>query len=56
MELRTVYETLNKAYAEFCNPSEHLAVNKVSAKFKGRVIFKQNIIKKTFWHQNLQYL
>jgi hypothetical protein len=36
-------ETFNQAYAKFCNPSEHLAVDKVIVKFKGRVIFRQYI-------------
>ena len=45
-KLRTVFDKLNKAYAKFCNPSEHLAVEKVIVKFKGRVIFRQYIPKK----------
>ena len=37
---------LNEAYAKFYNPSEHLAVDEVIVKFKGRVIFRQYIPKK----------
>jgi len=40
-KLRTVFDTLTEAYAKFYNPSEHLAVNEVTVKFKGRVIFRQ---------------
>jgi len=45
-KLRTVFDTINKAYATFYNPSEHLAVDEVIVKFKGRVIFRQYIQKK----------
>jgi len=45
-KLRTVFGTLNLACAKFYNPSEHLAVDKVIVKFKGRVIFRQYIPKK----------
>jgi len=38
--LRTVSDTLNKAYAKFYNPSEHFAVDKITVKFKDRVIFQ----------------
>jgi len=37
---------MNKAYAKFYNPSEHLAVDKEILKFKGRVVFRQYIPKK----------
>jgi hypothetical protein len=37
---------LNQAYAKFYNTSEHLAVDKVIVKFKGRVIFREYISKK----------
>ena len=43
---RTVFKTLNQAYPKFYNPSEHLAVDKVTVKFQGRVIFRQYIPKK----------
>ena len=44
-KLRAVFDKLNEAYAKFCNPSEHLAVDEVIVKFKGRVIFRQYIPK-----------
>jgi hypothetical protein len=40
-KLRTVFEKLNEAYAKFYKPSEHLTVDEVIVKFKGRVIFRQ---------------
>jgi hypothetical protein len=40
-KIKTVFDTLNQAYAKFYNPSEHLAVDKVIVKFKGRVLFRQ---------------
>ena len=42
-KLRTVFNKMNKTYAKFYNPFEHLAVDEVIVKFKGRVIFRQNI-------------
>jgi len=39
-KLTTVFYMLNKAYAKFYNPLEHLAVDEVIVKFKGRVIFR----------------
>jgi hypothetical protein len=45
-KIRTVFDTLKQAYSKFYNPSEHLAVDKVIVKFKGRVIFGQHIPKK----------
>ena len=39
-KLRTVFDTLNKAYAKFYNPSEYFAVDEVIVKFKDRVIFQ----------------
>ena len=45
-KLRTVFDKLNEAYAIFYNPSEHLAMDEVIVKFKGRVIFRQYIPKK----------
>jgi len=45
-KLRTVFDKLNKAYAKFYNPLEHLAVDEVTVKFKDRVIFKQYIPQK----------
>jgi len=40
-KLHTVSDTLNEAYAKFCNPLENLAVDEVIVKFMGRVIFRQ---------------
>ena len=56
--LRTLSDTLNKAYAKFCNPSKHLAVKELTVKFRGRVIFRQYFPKKKeqFWQQNLPTL
>jgi len=45
-KLRTVFDKLNEASAKFYNPSEHLAVDEVTVKFKGSVIFRQYIPKK----------
>jgi len=45
-KLRTVSDALDEAYAEYYNPSEHLAVDEVNVQFKGSVIFKQYIPKK----------
>ena len=45
-KLRTVFDTLNEAYAKFCNPLEDLAVDKVIVKFKARVIIRQYILRK----------
>jgi hypothetical protein len=44
-KIRTVFDTLNQAYAKFYNPSEHLVLDEVIVKFKGRVIFRQYIPK-----------
>jgi len=46
METETVFDTLNEAYAKFYNPLEHLAVDEVIVKFKGKVILRQYIPKK----------
>jgi hypothetical protein len=45
-KIRGLFETLKANFSKFYNPSEHLAVDKVIVKFKGRVIFKQYIPKK----------
>jgi hypothetical protein len=39
-KLSTVSDTLNVAYAKFYNLSEHLAVDKVIAEFKNKIIFR----------------
>jgi len=52
-KLWTIFDKLNEAYAKFYNPSKHLAVVEVTVKLKGRVIFRQYILKKRkFQHQN----
>jgi len=43
---RTVFDKLNEAYVKFYNPSEHLAVDEVTVKFRGRVILRQYSPKK----------
>jgi len=45
-KIRDLFEILRTHFAKFYNPSEHLVVDKVIVKFKGRVIFKQYIPKK----------
>ena len=45
-KIRDVFEILRTNFAKFYNPSEHLVVDEVIVKFKGRVIFKQYIPKK----------
>jgi len=45
-KIRTVFDNLNQAYPKFYNSSENLAVDKVTVKFQGRVIFRQYIPKK----------
>ena len=47
--LRTVFDKLNKAYAKFHNPSEHLAVDEVILKFKGSIFpRKENVLASKF--------
>jgi len=45
-KLSTVFDKLNEAYAKFYNSLEHLEVDEVIVKFKGRVTFMQYIPKK----------
>ena len=45
-KIRNVFDILNDKSSKFYNPSEHLAVDKVIVKFKGKVIFRQYIPKK----------
>jgi hypothetical protein len=45
-KIRTIFDTLNDSYEKYYNPSEHLAVDEIIVKFKGRVIFRQYIPKK----------
>ena len=44
-KIRDLFEILRTNFAKFYNPSEHLVVDEVIVKFKGRVIFKQYIPK-----------
>ena len=46
MENRDLFEIIRTNFSKFYNPSEHLAVDEVIVKFKGRVLFKQYIPKK----------
>jgi len=43
---RDLFEILRMSFSKFYNPSEHLAVDEVIVKYKGRVVFKQYIPKK----------
>jgi len=38
-KIRNLFDILNDRFSKFYNPSEHLAVDEVIVKFKGRVIF-----------------
>jgi len=40
-----LFEILKKKFSKFYSPSKHVAVNEVIVKYKGRVIFRQNIPK-----------
>jgi hypothetical protein len=42
-KIRNLFDILNDKFSKFYNASEHLAVDKVIVKFKGRVIFQQYI-------------
>jgi hypothetical protein len=44
-KIRDLFEILRTNFAKFYNPSEHLFVDEIIVKFKGRVIFKQYIPK-----------
>ena len=46
MENTRLFEIIRMNFSKFCNPSEHLAVDEVIVKFKGRMVFKQYIPKK----------
>ena len=45
-KIRNLFDILNYKFSKFYNPSEHLVVDEVIVKFKGRVIFRQYIPKK----------
>jgi hypothetical protein len=38
-KIRNLFDFLNDKFSKFYNPFEHLAVDEVIVKFKGRVIF-----------------
>ena len=38
-KIRNLFDILNDKFSKFYNPPEHLAVDEVIDKFKGRVIF-----------------
>jgi len=46
-KIRDLFEMIGMNFSKFYNPSEHLAVDEVNVKFKGRVLFKQHITKKS---------
>jgi hypothetical protein len=45
-KMRTIFDMLNDSYAKYYSPTEHLAVDEIIVLFKGRVVFKQCILKK----------
>jgi len=45
-QMTDMFDILRTNFLELYNPSEHLAVDEVIVKFKGRVVFKQYIVKK----------
>ena len=45
-KIRDLFEIIRTNFSKFYNPSKYLAVDKVIVKFKGRIVFKQNILKK----------
>ena len=45
-KIQDLFEIIRTNFSKFYNPSEHLAVDEVIVKFKGRVLFKQYIPKK----------
>jgi len=47
MTATTDYRNYETNFSKFHNTSEHMAVDEVTVKFKGRLIFKQFITKKT---------
>jgi len=44
-KIRDLFEIIRTNFSKFYSPSEHLAVDEVIVKFKGRVFFKQYIPK-----------
>jgi len=44
-KIRDLVEIIKTNFSKFYNPSEYLAVDEVTVKFKGRIVFKQYILK-----------
>jgi len=44
-KIRNLFEIIRTNFSKFYNPSEHLSVDEVIVKFKGRVLFKEYIPK-----------
>ena len=42
-KIRNLFEILNEKFSKYYNPSEHLAIDEVTVKYQGRVIFRQYI-------------
>ena len=45
-KIRDLFEIIRTNFSKFYNPTEHLAVDEVIVKLKGRILFKQYIPKK----------
>ena len=45
-KIRDLFEIIRTNFSKFYNPSEYLAEDEVIVKFKGRIVFKQYILKK----------
>jgi len=45
-KIQDLLEIIRMNFSKFYNPSEHLAVDEIIVKFKGRIVFKQYIPKK----------
>jgi hypothetical protein len=45
-KMRSIFDKLSDAYATYYSATEHLAVDEIILHFKGRVVFKQYIVKK----------
>jgi hypothetical protein len=46
LKIQDVYKMMKNGYKKFYNPTVHLAVDKITVFFKGRVVSKQDILKK----------
>ncbi|XP_023719041.1 piggyBac transposable element-derived protein 4-like [Cryptotermes secundus] len=45
-KIRIIFDTLNDAYQKYYNPSQHLSVDEIIVRLKGRLVFRQYIPKK----------